>query len=149
VLADDTVITSSARALAAFEVGMVLRLIFTLPVEIETLTFDIPHLVECWPAMQRKLKCDSLPDHIRTASSDVLLADSTIIHEALRWGIRAAAPAGLMTGHLGYRVVLRELQQCMNDIVVPTGGLAFDGDHAAALTVMRFSNAGMSSSPNV
>jgi hypothetical protein len=122
-----------ARAYGAFEVGMLMRSICTLPMEIE-LTFNIPHLVELWPEMQRKLKCDPLPEQIRAAQPEKLIADSAIIYEVLRLAIRAAARAGLMTGYLGYQVILRELQQCMNDKVVPTGGLTFDADHAAALT---------------
>jgi hypothetical protein len=101
--------------------------------EIE-LTFDIPHLVECWPEMQKKLRCDPLPEHIRTAPPERLSAEPAIVYEVVRLAIRAAARAGLLTGYLGYQVILRELQQCMNDKAVPTGGLTFDADHAAALS---------------
>ena len=121
-----------ARAYGAFEVGLLMRSICTLPMEIE-LTFNIPHLVARWPEMQKKLKCEPLPEYIRTAPEDKLFADSKIIYDTLRLAIRAAARAGLLTGYLGYQVILRELQQCMNDKVIPTGGLTFDADHAAAL----------------
>ena len=47
--------------------------------------------------------------------------------------IQATSSEGLLTGYLAYQVIMLELQRCINSKKLPTGGLIFDADHAAAL----------------
>ena len=47
--------------------------------------------------------------------------------------IFAATSAPLVSSAIGYEVIFRDLQRCINDKTIPTGGLAFDADHAAAI----------------
>ena len=121
-----------AQAYGGIEIGQMLRGIFTLPMDIQ-LTFNIPHIVSRWPELQRKTGCESLPQDIRQASPEALAADPAIARTVIELAIRAAARRGLMTTFLGQQVILREMQRAMNDKDVPTGGLTFDADHAAAL----------------
>ena len=60
-------------------------------------------------------------------------ADPAAAVTVIEFAIRAAARQGLLTTSLAVQVILREMQRCMNNVDLPTGGLAFDADHGAAL----------------
>lgn len=121
-----------AQAYGGIEIGALLQAVFTLPFEIE-LTFNIPHIVTRWSEIQRATGCEALPKEVREADEVRLIGDTSIARLVIGHAIRAAARRGLMTTMLGIQVIIREMQRCMNADRVPTGGLAFDADHAAAL----------------
>jgi uncharacterized protein YaiI (UPF0178 family) len=62
-----------------------------------------------------------------------LAADSSLIVEVIQHAIRAAAKSALPVTSIGYQVILLEMHRCMNGRQIPTGGLAFDADHASAV----------------
>lgn len=121
-----------AKAYGGIEIGAILQAIFRLPLEI-ALTFDVPQIVARWPEIQEATGCEPLPPEVRAIDQLSLAGDSSIANTVIEHAIRAAARKGLMTTYLGVEVIVREMQRCMNAVELPTGGLAFDGDHAAAL----------------
>jgi uncharacterized protein YaiI (UPF0178 family) len=120
-----------AQAYGGIEIGSILQSVFRLPLEL-TLTFDVPEIVAAWPQIQLATNCEGLPSNILSADLSTLVGDE-IAHSIIAHAIRAAARRGLMTTFLGVQVIVREMQRCMNAVALPTGGLAFDADHAAAL----------------
>lgn len=76
-----------------------------------------------------------LPNGIWAAwSTDAgnLVGPRAEFYAMLETAIRAA-PKALIASWLSFEVVIEELQKCISDKEVPTGGLTFDADHAAAL----------------
>jgi hypothetical protein len=122
-----------AKAYGAIEIGAMLGVVFKLPFDLE-LTLDIPRIVSRWNEIQTATGCEPLPKYIREADESRLCGDSSIAIEVIQLAIRASARRGLLTTSIGVHVILREMQQCMNANELPTGGLAFDADHAVALT---------------
>jgi hypothetical protein len=118
-----------AKAYGAFEVGALLQDVFTLPFDLEV-TLDVPHILSRWRNIQTATGCGPLPKHITGASGTELPAHA---REVIRHAIRASAHKGLMTTSIGMQVILLEMQRGINQKKVPTGGLVFDADHAAAL----------------
>ena len=118
-----------AKAYGAFEVGALLQDVFTLPLDLEV-TIDVSHIVSRWKNIQSATGCGPLPDHVTGASSTEL---PNLAREVIRHAIRASAHKGLMTTSIGMQVIILEMQRCMNQKSVPTGGLVFDADHAVAL----------------
>jgi len=121
-----------AHAYGAIEVGRILDALFTLPCEIE-LTFDIPHLVECWPSLQAKTGCKPLSSTIVHADMSSLMGDRTLVRTVLQQAIFAVCKVGLIPSTVAFDVILRDLQKCINDRRLPTGGLTFDANHAVSL----------------
>lgn len=121
-----------ARGYGAMEIGGLLPTIFTMPMEM-SLVFDIPHIVERWPEFQKELGCASLPDEVRQADYKKLAADPRMLYGVIQHAIYAASGVGLVSTTLSFQVVLRDIQKCINDKAIPTGGLVFDAGHAAAL----------------
>jgi hypothetical protein len=121
-----------SKAYGGIEIGAILQAVFSLPLELE-LTFDIRHVISQWAEIQSATDCESLPAEIIEADELRQMGDSLIAHRVITHLIRASARNGLMTTYLGVQVILREMQRCMNARKVPTGGLSFDADHAAAL----------------
>jgi hypothetical protein len=121
-----------AKAHGALEIGFLLLYTFTLPMEMQ-LTFDAAAIVKGWPMFQEKLGCPPLPKEVREASPEDLRAEPTLFYRVLAETIRAAARTDFLTTALGFEVVLRETQRKISDKKLPTGGLTFDADHAAAL----------------
>jgi hypothetical protein len=95
--------------------------------------FDIPHIVKQWPEFQRKLGCPSLPVEAVQADSIKLRCDTQLVQTVLQRAIFAASKVGLITTEISNQAVLLDLQKCINDKKLPTGGLTFDGDHASAI----------------
>lgn len=122
-----------ARAYGAIEVGRILETVFTLPLEIESM-FNIPHLVERWSCIQARTGCRALPREVIEAEESSLTCDPLMVRTVLQHAIYAAARIGLVPQTFAYEVVLRDLQNCINDRRIPTGGLTFDADHAATLS---------------
>lgn len=116
----------------ALEIGKMLQAVFTLPCEME-LTFDIPHLVECWPALQKMTGCAALPSNVTSADKYALMGDARLVRLVLQQAIFAVAKVGLAPSTVSFDVIFRELQRCINDRRIPTGGLTFDANHASAL----------------
>jgi hypothetical protein len=121
-----------AMAHGALEVGLLLLHTFTLPMEMQ-LTFDAAAIVNGWPVFQEKLRCPPLPKEIREASPDDLRAEPTLFYRVLAETIRAATRTEFLTTALGFEIVLRETQKKVQAKKLPSGGLTFDADHAAAL----------------
>jgi hypothetical protein len=123
-----------ARAYGAIEIGLLLRTVLRLPLELE-LTFNIPHIVASWNHIQARTGCESLPENVRLADEESLIGDARITNVVIEHLIRAAAHQPLMSTFLGFQVILREMQRYMVANKLPKGGgLSFDADHAAALT---------------
>jgi hypothetical protein len=118
-----------AKAYGTFEVGALLQDVFTLPLDLEV-TVDASHIVSRWKNIQNATGCGPLPDHITKATSTEL---PNLAREIIQHAIRAAAHKGLMTTSIGVQVIILEMQRCMNQKNVPSGGLVFDADHAIAL----------------
>lgn len=121
-----------AKAYGGIEIGSILQAVFRLPLEIP-LTFNIPEIVSHWSEVQKATGCEPLPREIQRSDPSELAGNASLAIVVVEHAIRAAARKGLMTTSLGIQVIIREMQRCMNLIELPTGGLAFDGDHAAAL----------------
>jgi len=121
-----------AKAYGGIEVGSVLQAVFRLPLEIP-LIFNVPQIVTHWSRVQEATGCESLPREIREGEPAELAGNASMAIVVVQHAIRAAARKGLMTTSLGVQVIVRELQRCMNNVQLSTGGLAFDADHAAAL----------------
>lgn len=120
-----------ATAYGALEIGSILDNIFRLPLDRE-LTFNIPLLVAHWESVV-VLRREPLPNYIREATEEALTADPRIAAEVIQRVTRVAAKCNLPVLAIGFQVILREMQRCMNNKELPTGGLAFDGDHASAV----------------
>jgi len=120
------------KAYGAAEIGEMLQAIIHLPLELQ-LTFDVPHIISRWPDVQRTTGCESLPKDIVQTDERDKLADASIAHRVIEQLIRASGRKGLLTTYLGAEVIILEMQRCMNSEKIPTGGLTFDADHAAAL----------------
>jgi hypothetical protein len=121
-----------ASAYGAIESGAILQAVFTLPFELE-LTFNIGHIISHWPDIQKATGCEPLTRDIVHADENQQAADPLIAHRVIARLIRASARKGLMTTHLAVQIIILEIQRCMNAGEIPTGGLTFDADHAAAL----------------
>jgi hypothetical protein len=121
-----------ARSYGGIEIGALLGAVFALPLELE-LTFDIPHIISRWPEIQSATGCKSLPKDIIEADERDKLGDASIARRVITQLIHASARKGLMTTYLGAQVIILEMQRCMNAREIPSGGLSFDADHAAAL----------------
>lgn len=122
-----------ARNYGTMEVGQILGSVFTLPMELQFM-FDIPHLVERWSVMQTKTGCKTLPKEVVEAGEKALASDPHIAHTVLQHAIYAATKIGLLPETFASEIILRDLQKCINNRKIPTGGLTFDADHAAALS---------------
>ena len=103
-----------------------------MPFELQ-FVFDIPHIVNKWPEFQSKLGCPPLPSEVLQADSVKLRSDAHLVQTVLQRAIFAAAKVGLITTEISHQAVLLDLQKCINDKKLPTGGLTFDGDHASAI----------------
>ena len=121
-----------ARAYGAMEIGELLRTNFTLPMELQ-LVFSVPGLVAAWPSIQKATRCDPLPEKVRKADPSQLLG-LPMFYVVLRALIAAVTNIGLPSTTLSFQIILRDLQKCIHDRRIPTGGLVFDAGHAAALT---------------
>lgn len=121
-----------ARAYGAMEINRLLPMTFRLPMEI-LIVFDVPHIVSNWSKLQALVPCGPLPIRVRKASQKELLSDPAILQTVIQHAVRAAAKVGLISTELSFQIILRDLQKCINDKEIPTGGLVFDADHAAAL----------------
>jgi len=121
-----------ASMFGTIEIGRILQSIFDLPMELILMINAVP-VVRNWPKIRKRLGCGTLPRAIAEASDHVLLADMDAIRNVLQETIFAAASAPLLSSAIGYEVIFRDLQRCINDKTIPTGGLAFDADHAAAI----------------
>lgn len=124
-----------ARAYGAVQVGAILTAVFRLPMEMQ-LVFNVPHIVERWPVIQERIGCPPLPNEITGADQGKLATDARLTQTVLQQSIFASAHIGLPSTEISHQAILLDLQKCINDKVVPTGGLTFDGDHASA--VLRF-----------
>jgi hypothetical protein len=91
------------------------------------------HVVERWDEIRKATGCGPLPPELTAVPADELAGDPGAAQAVLEHAIRASARWGLLTTSIGHQVILREMQRCMNDKELPTGGLSFDADHAAAL----------------
>ena len=127
-----------AQAYGAIEVGACLNSVFCLPGEL-TAVFDIPRIVDAWRGFQEKLGFPGLPRDIADAGparvNDIPDGPVRVLQQAI-YGCAKATPAdSLYVPFLAYQVIIREMQQCINDpkTQLPKGGLTFDADHAAAL----------------
>jgi hypothetical protein len=121
------------RTYGAMEVGRILGSVFRLPFE-RQFVFDIPHLVERWSVVQARTGCKPLPREIVEAGQHAILRDPDIAQKVLQYAIYAATKIGIVPQTFSFEIILRELQNCINDRKLPTGGLIFDADHAAALS---------------
>jgi hypothetical protein len=120
-----------AHAHGALEIGLLLTSIFTLPLELQLL-FNVPHIVERWPQLEKRTRCP-LPEELRVADAETLRTDPVLGFRVLGKAIEAAARGWLLPTGLGFEVILRDFQKKANARELPTGGLTFDADHAAAL----------------
>lgn len=121
-----------SKAYGAVEVGRMLTAVFRLPMELQ-LVFDVPHIVERWPVLQKNVGCPPLPVEVRVAERVQLTADARLVQVVIQQAIFAAAHVGLMTTEIAHQAALLDLQKCINDRQLPTGGLTFDADHATAI----------------
>lgn len=119
----------------AMEIGRLLQSIFTLPNELIFMLNVIP-VVRNWDKFRQDFGCAPLRKEIQTATDTDLLINMEFMREVLQQTIYAAGKAGLASSAIGYDIVFREIQRCLNDKTIPTGGLTFDMDHAAA--ILRF-----------
>jgi hypothetical protein len=130
-----------AQAYGAIEVGACLASVFCLPCELDAV-FDIPRIVAGWRDFQDRPGFPPLPRDITEAGPEGVpgLPDVAVrvLQQAIYGCAKATPPNSLYVPYLAYQVILREMQQCINDpeTKLPTGGLTFDADHAAAL--LRF-----------
>ena len=128
-----------ARAYGAVQIGTMLQQVFTLPAD-NLLIFNIRGIVENWPELQRATRCDALPAEIAKLSEEKLTWGVEVRVPVVQHVINATANVETLTpNYIGYQIILRDLQFCINskdsdkDKHIPSGGLVFDADHAAAL----------------
>ena len=121
-----------AKAYGGIEIGSILQAVFRLPLEIP-LTFNIPEIVAHWSEVQEATGCAPLPREIQMTDPAELAGNASVAFIVVQHAIRAAGRKGLMSTTIGIQVIVREMQRCMNHEELPTGGLSFDADHAAAL----------------
>lgn len=121
-----------AQRYGGIEIGPIISSVFTLPMELE-LTFDIVPLVRKWSFLRKRTGCEPLPDLIAKADPMELVTNSEYIHDVLQRAILAATNIGLVSTTLRFQTILLEMQKCINDRELPTGGLTFDADHAVSL----------------
>jgi hypothetical protein len=114
------------------EIGALLSTIFTNPIEL-SLVFDIPSIVQNWSNLQQQTNCPSLPPELQNANLNQIAGNQEILQKVIQRVIYAAADKGLSSTTISFEVVLRDLQKCINDRSIPTGGLVFDAAHAAAI----------------
>jgi hypothetical protein len=123
-----------ARAYGAVELGLMFRSVLPLPGSLE-LTIDAASLVPVWSEKITTRGGPPLPKGIWAAwSADPgnLVGPRPEFYAMLETAIHAA-PDALLASWLSFEVVIEELQKCISDKEIPTGGLTFDADHAAAL----------------
>jgi hypothetical protein len=124
---------SWACAYGAMEIGRLLETIFDLPLEL-MLMLNITPVVRNWDGIKKSLGWKrSIPKEIATADEKMLLSETGVFRTVLQEMVFAATKAPLISSRVGYEVIFRELQRCFNQKKVPTGGLAFDADHSAAV----------------
>jgi hypothetical protein len=121
-----------ARAYGAMEIGAMLPAIFTLPMELSFI-LDVQSIVENWSALQEATHCGGLPAEVQNAAPAQLAVNPGLFRTVVQRLIYAAASVGLVSTTISFEIVLRELQTSINSRIIPSGGLAFDADHAAAL----------------
>jgi hypothetical protein len=128
-----------ARVYGTHEIGACLDSVLPLPHELD-IVFHIPWLVAHWNEIMGALGTGPLPKDIIEAGPEGVLDIPGSVVRVLQHAIYASGNAtptgGLYVPTLAYQVILREMQQSFNDLKLPTGGLTFDADHAAAL--LRF-----------
>jgi hypothetical protein len=121
-----------AHAHGALEIGLLLTSIFTLPLELQLL-FNVPHIVERWPELERRTRCSPLPHELREADAETLRSEPALGFRVISKAIEVAARGWLLPTVLGFEVILWDFQKKVNARKLPTGGLTFDADHAAGL----------------
>lgn len=119
------------RVYGAIDIGMALQSVFKLPCDLD-LTFNAEALVKGWPSLQSATGVGPLPAVVTSVPPAQLRGDRAALIFILNAAIEAAANVGLAAASIGYYALLRELEVCINNGIVPTDGAALDVDHATA-----------------
>jgi hypothetical protein len=120
-----------AAAYGALDVGAMLQSVLRLPGALE-MTLDTSALVDAWPEAQKRMGLPSMPKSAVDAAPSERRSGALFV-SIIDAAIRAWAGKLPLTPSLSYEALIRDLTRNINQKELPTAGLVFDADHAAAL----------------
>jgi len=126
--------TDIALSYGAAEIGQCLDTVFDDMILV-MLTFNMAELKASWNLICEKIhKTISMPKSLFEADAEKTATDPMVAAVGLGHFVRHVARGELLSPQVVHQIVLGELEMCLNNGFIPTGGLGFDSEHAAMLT---------------